>query len=262
MLLTREKIGYCLIALAGVATAALWLTMERIPQDIGYHNLSDAAQYLAIPHALNVLSNIPFVVVGILGLIWLFHNNAQPIDGFQSNRLAYWILFGGITLVGLGSGYYHLAPSNETLVWDRLPMTLVFMALYSVILGEFISETCARRLLLPLLFAGISSVLYWQTTEARGVGDLRFYAVVQFFPLLTIPVVLLFFTSRVTRVSGYWILLASYVVAKLLEHFDSSVHQFLGVVSGHSLKHVAPALGVLYLLHTYKARGSANAPAQ
>ena len=165
---------------------------------------------------------------------------------------AYLVLFLGTMLTGAGSAYYHLWPDNETLVWDRLPMTLTFMSLYSIIISEFIAERAGRLLLAPLLSAGVASVLYWWFTESHGVGDLRFYAIVQFFPILTTLIILLFFRKKSGSAYGYWILFGSYIAAKLCEHYDSQIHQALVLISGHTIKHILPALGLWILLQTYK----------
>jgi len=169
-----------------------------------------------------------------------------------------------IALVAFGSGYFHLNPINETLLWDRLPMTIAFMALLSIIIGEFVSIKIAQNLLLPLIIVGAFSVLYWFYTETtfpvteshvtESQGDLRLYILVQFLPMLLIPLILLTFNSSYSKVSGYWWLLLAYIVAKLLEHFDHTIFNLLHFISGHSLKYIAAALGVLILLSVYKSR--------
>jgi hypothetical protein len=111
----------------------------------------------------------------------------------EENRPVYILLLSGITAAGLGSFWYHLAPDNQTLFWDRLPMTVALMALFSVIISEYISVRWGKRLLYPLLIVGVLSVVYWNMTEARGRGDLRLYALVQFLPLVIIPVTLLMY---------------------------------------------------------------------
>ena len=113
-------------------------------------------------------------------------------------------------------------------------------------------------LLLPLLVAGIASVCYWHYTEARGMGDLRPYALVQFLPMLLIPLILLMFKPAFTSGWGYWLLMLGYVLAKILEHFDAGVYAVLSFLSGHSLKHVAAALGVYGLLKAYQVREPVN----
>ena len=128
------------------------------------------------------------------------------------------------------------------------------MALCSIIIGEFASARWGSILLIPLVAIGILSVLYWHWTEAAGKGDLRPYILVQFLPMLVIPVILVCFNSAFTKVSAYWLLLAAYVIAKLLEHFDSEMHSTTGLVSGHSLKHVVAAIGIYILLSSFDRR--------
>jgi len=168
------------------------------------------------------------------------------------------MFFLGVSLVAFGSGYYHLSPNNESLLWDRLPMTLAFMALFSIIIAEFTSSRLGNFSLWPLVFFGAFSVLYWHSTESGGEGDLRFYILVQFLPLLVIPLILLFFKSGFTGVSGYWYLLVAYVAGKAFEYFDGVVYNMLIILSGHSIKHLVAALGVALLLRAYNNRKLMN----
>ncbi len=254
--MTNEKLGTLLIGLVSVAVAISFFIFDAIPQDDNYHRFSDTSELLSVPNALNVLSNIPFIVVGFLGLAALHKKVDQTLNIIESNRSAYYILFLGVALVGVGSSYYHLWPNNDTLVWDRVPMTIAFMALFSIIIGEFVSVKAGRTLLVPLLLVGFGSVLYWWFTENNGVGDLRFYAVVQFFPILVIPILLIFFKSKYDGVWGYWALLSTYIVAKLFEECDHQVHEALGFVSGHTIKHLFPALGIYILIFVYRKRST------
>ena len=136
--------------------------------------------------------------------------------------------------------------------------TLAFMSLFSIIIGEFASTRASNIALWPLFAFGIFSVLYWHFTESAGQGDLRFYALVQFLPIFLIPLLLLFFNSRFTLVRGYWFMLLAYAAAKVFEHFDEAVFNTLGIISGHSLKHIAAALGVFFLLRSYLKREWVN----
>ncbi len=86
------------------------------------------------------------------------------------------------------------------------------------------------------------------------MGDLRPYIFVQFFPILSIPIVLILFTPIFDRVSCYWWLLATYVLAKFFEFFDDSLHETLMIISGHSIKHIAAALGLYILIKGYQTR--------
>lgn len=247
----KEKIGTSLILFSAIIVFTLLFLMAPISQDPAYHHFSDTAALLAIPNLLNVISNLPFLLVGILGLTQLSRSNLYITN---SNKYAYITLFLGALLVSFGSSYYHLMPNNQTLLWDRLPMTIAFMALFSLILSEFISEKLGRYSLLPLLILGLSSVAYWYLTELDGQGDLRFYAAIQFFPLLAISIILLCFKSCYTKVSAYWWLLMTYLSAKLFEHFDVLIHNSLIVISGHSIKHIAAALGLYILYKAFRNR--------
>ena len=247
-----EKIGNALLLLWAVLAISSLVLIEPIKQDVLYHEFSDKNSLLSVPNALNVVSNLPFLVIGIWGIWLLIKNEALVIC--EKNRFAYYILFIGVSLVALGSGYYHLWPSNETLVWDRLPMTVAFMGLTSIVVSEYASKAMGKKLLFPLLFLGMFSVVYWHLTEIGGAGDLRPYIFVQFFPIVGIPIVLIFYKSMYSRASCYWLLLVAYLVAKVFEYYDSQIHSVLSVISGHSIKHIAAACGILMLLRGYRYR--------
>ncbi len=248
----KEKIGLIIILLCGLLALIVLSNLDPIPQDVSYHDFSDTSSFLCVPNTCNVVSNLPFLIVGILGISGVSKRGGLKI--INQNRSAYFALFFGVALVAFGSGYYHLWPDNHTLVWDRLPMAIAFMGLVSIVIGEFISVNLSRVVLLPLLILGLFSVLYWHFTEASGVGDLRPYLFVQFFPIVAIPIVLLFFTSRYTHNSFYWWLIAAYFIAKLFEHFDQQVYDILVVLSGHSLKHISAAVGLYILIRGYRKR--------
>jgi len=229
--------------IVGIAALAMAITFVFPPlaQDLHYHDFADGREILGIPNFWNVVSNFPFVFVGLLGL----HEMAgAPLKGALSElRLSYLYVFLGLLLVGIGSSYYHAHPSNATLLWDRMPLTIAFMGFVSALVGEHVSIPVGRRLLWPLLAVGLASVIYWYATETIGRGDLRLYFLVQFLPMGLIPLILLLFGSRLSK-SGYiWAVLGAYTVAKILELEDRAVFDMLGGISGHSLKHLAAALG-------------------
>jgi hypothetical protein len=249
---TKEKIGFSLIIFTVLVMLGAVISQNPIAQDVSYHSFADSRKIWSIPNFWNVVSNIPFIIAGFIGV----NSFKQPgrLKVISEINTAYILLFFGTFLVGFGSSYYHLAPDNQTLVWDRLPMTIAFMSLFSIIISEFISVRSGKALLLPLILAGACSVIYWHFSEMSFKGDLRFYALVQFYPMLTIPVILLCFHSRCTHVQAYWWLLLSYIAAKVFEHFDAEVYNALGFISGHSLKHIFAALGIFVLLYYYQRR--------
>ncbi len=215
---------------------------QPFPQDPAYHAFADQRAWLDVPNFQNVASNLPFLIVGFAGL-WAMRRAAPGREN------AAWVgLFLGVALTALGSSYYHWSPTNATLLWDRLPMALAFMALFAAIIGERVSERLYRLLLAPLIASGFASVIYWYVTETAGSGDLRPYIVVQFFPLLAIPVIIALRPAKYTHTSYVFYALGFYLSAKALEVFDQQVFALLGeTVSGHALKHVAAALGCFFL---------------
>ena len=197
--------------------------IDPIPQDPTYHVFADTRSYLGVPNFWNVMSNIPFLLVGGAGI---YYSRSKSRPGMTADlNVTYLVFFAGIFLTGFGSAYYHFAPGNETLVWDRLPMTLGFMALITIIVGEHISLPAAKRMLIPLLIIGAGSVIYWGITEARGAGDLRPYAIVQFLPMLLIPLILMMYRSAYDKVEFLWFVIVLYALSKLFEYFDFATYQ-------------------------------------
>jgi len=242
------------LGLAAIIAVAL---LPPIPQDPAYHDFADRRRFLGIPNAFNVLSNVPFVLVGALGGTFLLRQGRPRADGPLTEaweRSAFGILFAGIGLTGFGSAYYHLAPGNVTLFWDRLPLTIVFMSLLALIIAERIGLAAGRRLLPLLLLVGAGSVLYWLLGELSGAGDLRPYLLVQFFPLVAVPLLLLLFPPRYTRGADLVGALAWYVLAKLFELLDAQIFAAGGIVGGHTLKHLASAVAMYWILRMVRLR--------
>ena len=227
------------------------LSLNPIPQDSRYHLFVDNRTIFFTPNFFNVVSNLPFLLIGFLAVKKMVINQLVIVNEF---KLVYWVFFAGVILVALGSGYYHLWPANHTLVWDRIPMTIVISSLLSIIIAEFISQKLAKLILLPLLILGVSSVIYWYIGEKAGDGDLRFYALAQFLPMLIIAIVLILFKSDFTDSRAYWWVLLCYLIAKLFEHFDEVVYSLSGLISGHSIKHLFAAFGLWLLLLSFSNR--------
>jgi hypothetical protein len=248
--------------LAAIGVLALFafgalLVVPAFPQDPAYHDFADQRTLLDIPHALNVLSNAPFVVFGVVGLAWLLSPAGRSSQAHFLGAWEWWaylILFAFVTLTGFGSAYYHWNPCNATLYWDRLPLTVVFMTFFVLVFAERVGPHAGPWLLGPCIAFGVFGVTYWHWTEMRGVGDLRFYVLVQFFPLLALPMILLLFPARYTGTAGLWGILAWYGFAKLLELLDREIFAATGVVSGHTLKHLAASLGALWVLMMLQQR--------
>jgi hypothetical protein len=246
--------GGVVAVLAGaVALVALAVgVLPGIPQAPEYHLFADRRQLLGVPNALDVLSSAAFVAVGALGLLVL-HRRAGAAE--EPGRPAWRVLFWGVIATGLGSAWYHLDPTNDTLVWDRLPMAVGFMALLSALVAERLHAELGRRLLAPLVLAGVASVAYWYLGELRGEGNLVPYAIVQFGTLAAIPLVLL--AGRGRDRADWMIALGLYALSKGLEVSDAAVLDAVGV-SGHTLKHLFAAAGIGWLVRMLSRRAAVS----
>jgi hypothetical protein len=133
-------------------------------------------------------------------------------------------------------------------------MTIAFMPLFTVIIGEHVSERLASLLLWPLLLTGIFSVLWWDHTESIGAGDLRLYGLVQFLPMLLIPAILLMYRSAFDSIRFFWVAIGLYALAKIFEQLDEVIFSVGGTISGHSIKHIVASLVPLVLINGIRQR--------
>jgi hypothetical protein len=242
-----------MIAVTLLSVTALCL-LSPIPLGAGYHDFADKRNLLHISNSFDVLSNIPFMIVGLWGLGALLRKSSRAVFVTRGERIPYLIFFAGVALTGLGSFWYHLAPSNARLPWDLLPMTCSFMSMLAAIIMERISVRAGLRLLLPFLVLGIASVGYWYTTEQQGHGDYRFYLFVQFFPPVLIASIIALFPPRYTGLGYLVIAFFFFVLAKLFELFDQRIYLSTRMASGHSLKHVTAAVACYWVLRMLERR--------
>ena len=253
------RVGVLLgVTAAAVAAACV---VPPIPQDPAYHGFADTRALGSATNGWAVLSNLPFVLVGLWGLRQVLATPVGTSAPFVESRerWPYALFFAGVALTGAGSAYYHWAPDNARLVWDRLPMTVAFMALLASIVAERVSVTAGIVLLPVLLLVGAGSVAYWYSGELGGAGDLRPYALVQFAPAALIPLMLWFFPARYTH-GGYFVgVIAIYGTAKLFEALDEEIYSVGHLLSGHTLKHLTAALAAWWLLRGLDARRPAAA---
>jgi len=246
------RFGWREISLVAVCAVMLALFFSRapIPQDPIYHNFADRRVLCGVPNMFDVGSNIAFLIVGLAGI--LFWRARRP-DG---PTVSWLVLFAGTALVFFGSAYYHWGPNNSTLLWDRLPMTVAFMGLFVALISEHAGPLLERYLLVPAVAVGIASAVWWHFTD-----DLRWYLWVQFTPLVCIPFLLAAFPARYTHRMYLLGALGLYVAAKFAEVWDWQIYALTGnLFSGHTLKHLLAAAGVLVILLMLRRR-TAIAPA-
>jgi len=254
VLISSSKAPLLLVLLAFVI-GIIALVLPPIPQPQSYHNFADHRTWLGIPNFGDVVSNIPFAVVGVWGLIVLFGPRAPRFSDARE-RWLYSVVFAGLVLTCFGSAYYHLAPDNARLVWDRIPIMITFMALLAAVIAERVSLGAGIWLFPLLQAAGVGSVLLWRASELRSQGDLRFYAAVQVYSILVLLLVLLF-PAKYTRGADFAVVVGFYVVAKILEDTDRQVFALGHLVSGHTLKHLAAAAAGYWILRMLQKRAPA-----
>ena len=231
--------------------------LPAIPQPPEYHQFADSRMFLGIPNFLDVLSNLLFLAAGLYGLKLLF----DPREGiekalFDSTQeiASYALFFAGSLLTCFGSIYYHLAPDNASLAWDRLPMTLMFASFLSIVISERINQKAGLMLLPVLIALGIFSVYHWYQSELIGAGDLRLYLLVQFFPAVLILQMIFFFRPRYSRSNRFGWVLILYALSKVSELFDREIFELQQIISGHSIKHLLAALAVFVLAEMLRCR--------
>ncbi|KAG6488913.1 hypothetical protein ZIOFF_050168 [Zingiber officinale] len=226
-----------------VIFVVLMIVTPAIPQSQEYHDFADQRElFLGIPNTLNVISNIPFLFIGIAGFILCFHRNYFKLR-LEGETWGWSIFFLGVAAVAFGSSYYHLKPNDATLVWDRLPMTVAFTSIMAIFIIERVDEKTGTTSIAPLVIAGIFSILYW-----RFFDDLRPYALVQFLPCIIIPLMAILIPPMYTH-SSYWLWAAAfYLLAKVEEAEDKQIYKFTHqTLSGHTLKHLFAAMVPVFL---------------
>ena len=199
-----------------------------MPQLAHYHDFADQTLWLGVQNGKDVWSNLGLVAIGLYGLTWLGSSKHR-----FTGRLAAVALCLSILLTGLGSAYYHVHPTDVTLVWDRLPIAMICVSLLAVVYHHLTRKPVGLWLAWGWLCAGLS-VLYWQQS-----GDLRPYLALQLVTMLLLPLWLSVYQTdaRIRRCFAWAVLF--YAIAKITELADHALyhamHQF---ISGHTLKHL------------------------
>jgi hypothetical protein len=227
--------------IAGFLMVAMAL-FGPIVQPEGYHHFADTRTLFGIPNAGDVLSNLGFLLAGLYGLLmWQRSPHDTPA------RTEYGVFFAALALTAAGSTWYHLAPDNARLVWDRLPIALACGALLAAELRRAYPQ--ARAALPALLAIAVASVAWWSYS-----ADLRPYLLVQVAPLLLIPVLHWQTRAAMDRRTAFVLAIVLYVVAKMFEIADGAAFNALGAVSGHTLKHVLAFAAAFVLVRQYSAK--------
>ena len=233
------------LALLGAVLLVLAFVLPPIAQPQDYHDFADKRTWLGVPNFGNVASNIAFLLAGLAG--WVVMRTSAVRAMGSASRHAYDLMFLGLVLTAFGSGYYHWAPSDARLVWDRLPMTVVFMPL----LAATFAERLAWRSVLPLLMLtllGMASVVYWKFS-----ANFLPYLMAQAGAILLILLALALLPTPWSERRWLVPALACYAFAFVCERLDVQIFQLtMGIVSGHTIKHLGAAAAFYFILRMLK----------
>jgi hypothetical protein len=241
--------AYIALFISTITMILVWY--GPVVQPSHYHEFADQRSWMNIPHFMDVMSNLPFLFVGI----WGFAVASRSASSYAA-RSAWQVFFIAVAFTCVGSSFYHWAPNDFGLFIDRLPIAWACASLSCALLAERSDARFAQAAPLCFaLFAATLSCVYWYLTQriTQGQGDLRPYLFVQFLPMLLVPLCCIAFApSALTRVSGpsWAVVLGLYAFAKGFEVFDHQILHTVHLISGHSIKHFLAAAAAAYLAHT------------
>ena len=216
-----------------------------------YNVFADHVTCLGIPNFTNVASNLAFVAVGLVALVWFWAERSRFLGTRFRNRTEialYASFFAAAILVGLGSAYYHYAPTNATLFWDRVPMTFAVAALTGAFLAERVD--CRTGVVVGIALALFlpGTLVYWLASEARGAENLWPYLAGLYGSLGVATLVLVLFPSPYTHGGQALVALAWFAFAMPFDKvLDGWVYSLGGVMGGHAVKHLLAALAMFWI---------------
>ncbi|XP_050220327.1 uncharacterized protein LOC126670599 [Mercurialis annua] len=227
----------------------LMLATPKIPLSHNHHHLfADMRNLIGVPNTLNVITNFPFLVVGVVGFVLSLQGSFLNIH-LRGEVWSWAVFYGGIIGVAFGSAYYHLKPDDGRVMWDILPTMIAYSSLFS----GFIVERVGRRIGFCCLF-GLLFVILITTAYARIFNDLRLCMMSQLIPCIAIPGMTFLYPPKYTH-STYWLWAAGFsLLAKFEGALDKKIYRATHYfISGHSLEHLCsamvPVLLTIMLMH-------------
>ncbi len=219
---------------------------QRFAQPQSFHEYADQRVWLGLPHAADVLSNLPFLARRCARTLlciggWRTTNPAAFSD--QRAAWPYALLFAGVVLTSFGSAWYHARPNDATLLWDRLPMAFGFAGLVAGTLMDRAPQRTSQWLL-AFAAVGAGTVLYWHAS-----GNLVPYLVMQVSFIAATLIATAWIRPLYTHANRIYAATGLYLIAVIFERLDHQVYGLLGGwISGHTLKHLfaCAAIAVVY----------------
>lgn len=212
-----------------------------------YHAFADQSKWLGIDHAMDVSSNLGFLAVGLWALFLFF---SRPDGMVSQDKPALTVFALSVLATAWCSSYYHLAPDDARLFWDRLPIAIACASLLSLVRSTcFVSPRYPKLELIGLCIFAVASVCWWQQT-----GDLRPYLSLQVLAIALPPLwQWLYGRPKAERV-WFAAAIACYVVAKCVEMADGSILSATTMISGHTIKHVLAACAAYFIVKSQLIR--------
>ncbi len=248
-----RKLGF--FSFFTVALIGIFL-IDNVPQHSEWLYFADHRSFAGIPNFLNVISNLFFIFIGVCGLRFVFVSQLRSYGfEFEWERVAPSVFFFGVLVQGIGSIWFHIEPSASRLIWDQFPLTFIFIGIFGILVGDRIQSDTVQSIYGPSLFLTSLSVGWWIWVIVNGSGfDIKPYFFVQFFPLLAMLIVLIFFPGRYTREIDYWRVLLFYACGGFFGAYDRQAFDILIVISGETLGHIFMAGAAWQLLSMFQNR--------
>ena len=243
----RVAVALVVAFLTVAVVAAIAFPVTRTP---AFHFYADQRTWLGIPHAGDVLSNLPFVIAGVWGLT-------------RARELFARLACIGVIAIGVGSGAYHVAPDDTTLALDWGPIALALMLVTAAVIDDRLGSRAGRIALVigPLL--AVASVVSWIAAGGTGdgatdpAGSVTPYGAVQAIGIALPALLALIVPGAIPRMP-LLLAVALFATARLCAARDRELLDAIGV-SGHSLKHIVAAGAAALALAALTARGARGA---
>jgi len=223
-------------AIITIGMVAIMALHGPIADPAHYHEFADQSAVSGIPHAADVFSNAGFALVAIWG--WLTLRPRRASEQLRAGWPGYRLFLLGLFLTAFGSAYYHLAPDNARLIWDRLPIALVCAGLLAGVRGDIKGGSKSEIEVIVLALYAVASVAWWVISDSNGAPDLRPYLLLQLSALILIPLWQAIYRAPRSDRIAFGAAMGLYALAKLAEVFDHQIAAALGFVTGHTLKHL------------------------
>lgn len=231
-----QRISSLLPTAVTLLIGAALLLAGPISQPAHYHDFADQRIWCGLPHGQNVLSNAGFALVALWGWLRLWPLRHHP--ALHAGWPGYALFIGALFFTAFGSAYYHLAPDNARLLWDRLPIALACAGLLAAVRAETHEQAQSLIVTLLLAAAAVASIVWWHVSGLLGADDLRPYLMLQLLPVVLIPIWQTVHPTAPADRAAYAWAIALYLLAKLAELFDQALFELLGATGGHALKHL------------------------